>query len=481
MSWIKKLQIQHVALIALLIMFIVGHAKPIADPDVWWHLKTGLDIIDTGQVPREDRYTFSNMGHEWIAHEWLAEVIYAFLYKAGGYHGLVVINIIVLGLISTMAFHVCYRRTKGNLTWSVIAVLFIAVILSNFWTFRPHMFGYLFFTAYLFILYQYEKGQDYLIFLPLLMLLWVNSHGSYIIGIILMGFHLVAHLVDFHLGRYRGKKWPAGKRKKFLFVLGTVVLATLLNPNTYHIWLYPFTTVDAKMIVENIEEWMAPNFHHIRFQVFALLLAGVIFSLLLSSKKISVNDGVYLLAFTALTMFGGRNMALFALACFPIGVEHASEIWPFEGLKTVKFAALNWVLVAVLLVVGILNWPVFASIEDYGDPLEYPVGAVEFIIQHQLNGRIFNDYNWGGYILWKCFPENRPFVDGRTDIFVDRVLPDYVKIIEARQGAYETLMDYDPDYILVPPDVPLNTLLKDKEDWRLIYHDPVANLFAQGR
>lgn len=477
---ISRLKIQHVVFAAIFLSIVLVNSSKIVDTDVWWHLKVGEYIWQNQVIPKADFYSFTNAGHPWITHEWLAEVIFYLAGRTGGFYGLFLLNLSILAAVYLLAGRLIYLRAERDLTLTTVILVACKVFTSIFWVTRPHLIGYLFFVSYLLILELFHRGRNYTWLLPPIMLLWVNTHGSYIMGVVLLLLHIAAGVVPLNFGKLSAEFLTRPQRKKLLLTLVFVIAAIFANPNTYKLLYYPFFTVNSRQIVNNIAEWASPDFHNPVFKAFLAYFFLVFAVLIVSKKSVRLRDLLYLGLFTYLAMFGARNIALFMFISGPILGEHAAGFLN-QSRKQKQVLWLNWLLLAVILGYTAYSLPAQGAIEQRADRQEFPVQAVEYMRRQDLKGTVLNEYDWGGYLIWSRFPDNRFFIDGRTDIYEDKVLPDYVKIVKLHPDGYRLLQKYNPDYILLKVNAPLNLLLEAKGDWRLIYEDKVTKLYRRGK
>lgn len=475
---ISRLKIQHVVFASFLLAFVLVIGDKLVDPDMWWHLKTGEYIWQNNVIPKTDFYSFSNSGHPWITHEWLAEVIFYLANGAGNFYGLFLLNLGVLSAVYYLAGRLIYLRAEKDLTLTTVILVACMVFTSIFWVFRPHLIAYIYFVSYLLILELFHRGKNYTWLLPLIMVLWVNTHGSYIMGTVLILLHIAAGIFPLNFGKLKAEVWTRPQLKKLLLTLTLVIAAVFANPNTYKLLYYPFFTINSQQIVDNIAEWSSPNFHNPVFKTFLAYFFVVFATLIVSKKTVKLRDLLYLGLFTYLAMFGARNIALFMFISGPVLGEHAAGFLNrTRNQKQVLW--LNWLVLAVVLGYTFYSLPAQGTVDQKADREEFPVQAVEFMRRKGLTGTVLNNYDWGGYLIWTRYPDNKAFIDGRTDIYEDRVLPDYSKIVKLQPDGYLLLKRYNPDYILLTVDAPLNLLLAAKGDWQLIYEDAVAKLYQR--
>src|SRR5260221_353452 len=212
-------------------MFLIGRVFYegrgfVVDPDIWWHIKVGQDILRTHHWPTVDAYSFAAAGTPWIAYEWLGEIVLALAYRAGGVVSLCIF-LMVFG--SVILLTLCWLATvrSGNSKAGFIATLFLASLAFASFTLRPQMFGYLFLILTLLVMEKYRQGVSWPLWtLPVIFLAWVNTHGSFIIGIGVVGLYLVAGLFSFQAGSVEAVAWTEKQRIR----LETALLLCLAVP-----------------------------------------------------------------------------------------------------------------------------------------------------------------------------------------------------------------------------------------------------------
>lgn len=478
-SLVSRLKIHHVAFVAIFLCFVLVNADKIHDPDMWWHLKVGQYIFENGSVPKTDFFSFSNNGHPWIAHEWGSELLYYMSYKLWQFRGLFTVNILFLSAAYFILGRLIHLRTDKDLTVTTVVLVICTVFSSLFWVFRPHLLAYLFFIVYIYILELYIRGKNFLWILPVLMVFWVNMHGSFIMGVVLICIYLFSGLFAVNRQRLVSPNWNKTQLKQLTVILGLVITAIMINPNTVKMYYYPFFTMNSKAITDNIKEWSSPNFHELIFKAFLAYMFMVYTVLIISKKRIRLPDIIMLGLFTYLAMFGARNIALFMFVTGPVLGAHLAGFLPRERPQR-QLPAVNWLVLLAVVIYGIMSFPPQMTIDEKVDKDRFPYDAVQYMKSHNLRGSLFNDYTWGGYLLWTRYPDNPVFIDGRADIYEDKVLPEYMRIIKLKPDAYQLLQKYNPEYILIPPAAPINHLIKDKGDWQEVYRDKVAVLYARG-
>ena len=259
--------------------------------------------------------------------------------------------------------------------------------------------------------------------------------------------------------------------------------AVSLNPHGPVMLLYPFRTVSIGVLQDYIQEWQSPNFHHLEVQPFLWMLFLTIAALAFSRRRRGTTEVLGVVAFAYLSLLAGRNIALFALFTGPVLARHGhSALEPViarfgRGPQIPERIArvLNLVILALLLVAAAakVSIPLTPMTNEQALEGQVPVAAVEWIRQHHPAGPLFNSYNWGGYVLWALYPDYPSFVDGRTDLFDDEILTDYLDAWRADADWGAVIDRWGLRLALLEPDAPLVGALEDA-GWVQLYADGQA-------
>ena len=459
--------------------------RPIGDPDFWWHLKTGKMIVETKSIPIYDDYAFTYTGTPWKAPEWLTEVFMYSLFKLGG----VRLVILIFSLLSIAAIIVAGLRAQKdrNPYWLGFALL-LGVILSTpvLWA-RPQVFLILYASIFVFLLEKYVQKRNlrYLIPLPIIMLLWVNQHGSFILGIGIIGVFLLASWID----GYSEFKKTNKSLKRVVFnrisltlvtIIALCLLVALINPSGIKMFLYPFQTMSEPAQQEYIIEWASPNFHERTWVPLAIMFLALIAFGLRSRNRTSTSNILLCVGFGYLTLLSSRFSALYAIVSIPILTDLLTDTMPFRwsGKPNSKII----IPISVLLLTIVITYAILLLIglekkQSEFDESRYPISAVTFIKEREIQGRIFNSYNWGGYLIWSMYPENKIYIDGRADVFGTDRIRRFVDIYTTKPGWSSALVADNIDYVLIEPNTYLAYALKDSTNWKCIYEDPVSVFF----
>jgi hypothetical protein len=330
-------------------------------------------------------------------------------------------------------------------------------------------------------LYARNGKTWFLRFLPLLMILWVNLHGEFALGIALVFLYALGVAGDDML---EGKTAREITMHLYPLVLtwGACTLAILFNPNGFRMYSYPLETLGSPSIQEFIIEWASPDFHSANFQPFALQLLITLGALAFSGKA-RIRDLILISVFGYASLRASRNILIFALVSLPIiidsiGIKLALRKplhWLEQPTSQRRFTgAMNMIVLLVLLGGA---WGYVRQIVERQPQVQmeaYPVQATTFIHENYPPAPLFNTYTWGGYLIWRLYPEYQVFIDGRSDIYNHQFLGDYVAAENDSMDGKALLEQYKIRTAIFPADNALATALSDDPDWRVIYKDRVA-------
>ncbi|HEY9076949.1 MAG TPA: hypothetical protein VIO61_10465 [Anaerolineaceae bacterium] len=481
--------------VTLLLVFIMAARTPL-DTDLWWHLRAGEEFLDTGRPVMVDTYSFTRQGLSWTNHSYLSQLFLAIAYRLAGFTGVgfLMVLVIVIGVFFILL------QMKGHPLFKLPLLILGSLVMAPVWSARPQVFSFLMLGITTWIMYQWKNSQDRRIYrLPFLFILWSNLHGGYPLGLIYLGTILAAlgiqqiwmeiNRKQFCENREFDLQIRTGWRKVFILV-GVLIasyLLTAINPNGIRMWLVPFETVNIHALQTFLDEWSSPNFHQFFQQPFLWLLGSLFLVAALGGHSWKIEDALVVVVFGWMAFIARRNFAPFSIVSLPI-LSH--YLWkkvdgfhahPF--ISSIKLAGhsraipssisnmVNLLIVLILLSVGVmkLSWVTSPGLIQSLLPSIAPVGAVKWLKENIPAGRVFNDYNWGGYLIWelRAIPV---FIDGRTDLYGDTILNDYIKIIRTDEGWQAELDKWEIGTVIIPPSTPLAKQLKMK-DWKIVYED----------
>jgi hypothetical protein len=484
------LSISDVLFVALFVYLSLFVGKGLlGDGDTGYHIRAGQYILDTLSIPRKDMFSFHSPAIPWTAHEWLSEVIMALVHNMAGLTGIVVFFSLVISLTYYVYFRILKKYTN-NILLAIFFALFVITCSQIHWLARPHIFSLLLMVIWygLIDLYQY-KNKNLLYLLPLIMLVWVNLHGGFLAGFMILSIYLMGNLLSIFSVAGADRDCYKQKFKHFSIITVACLMSSLINPYGYHILLFPFKLVSSKFIIDSVSEFMSPNFHEPSVFKYMLLFMIAVFAW--SRKRLNVIEILLVLLFTNMALYSVRYIPLFAIVTAPI-IMRKTEIFLEEsknkyvaflkkradGFSSIDSAAKGflWPLAgAVFVVLAVTNGKL-----HYGfDPKLKPVSAVEFMKKEAISGNMFSSDEFGDYIIYAAWPQYKVFIDGRLDMYGTSKLKEYTNITSFKQDWVRTLDKYKITWIIFDADSALSRHLLQLDDWKLIYADDVANIFVK--
>ena len=466
-------------IVLLSMIFVLAVRQSVSlDPDLWWHLKVGQQIVNTRSIPHTDDYSFTKQGSEWVAHEWLSEVIIAGIYRLSGLVGLVTI----FSLIIFIVFWITYIRCAGKPYAAGVAILLAAAASSPLFGIRPQMLTLFLASIYIVLLERFDPKEHRrrLWWLVPFMLLWVNLHAGWALGLALIGLYLVRAVLD--------GEWDHVRPLLIVLVVCTAVVP--LNPNGFRMFSYPVETLTSASMAAFIQEWASPDFHQITYLPLAILLLSTFAAMALSPTRARLGE-IFLVLITALgALRSVRHIPIFALFAAPVLAKHLWAIATERGWDKLLTGAearpngikllINIVLLLAPLALGVFRVWHFAMHQRDFTMIRNPVAAVEFLKSQHLPGPIYNRYGWGGYLIYQLYPQYRVYIDGRADVYGDAFFAEAMRTYDGAGNWASSLDRYGIQTVLISPDAPLASLLRNDHDkWKVVYEDNDAIIFTR--
>lgn len=448
----------------------------LSDPDIWFHLNNAQYFIHNLRVPRIEMYSFTAGGMPWMNPEYLAEVPYYLAWRALGLVGIKALSLLLLESIFLGLLYLCWRES-GNIKGSAIACYFAVFLGTVSFGPRTILFGYCYLVLLLIILQRYRlKERTPLWLLPFLFCLWINTHGSWSLGLIVFAIYIVGGLVEGKAGKVEAVRWSSRELHALLATFAASVGALFINPYGYQLVLYPFDLAFRQNIaVAHVAEWVSVDFHTPRGKVVLILIFGLLLSTLLSRCQWKLTDLLLVLfgLYTGLTYI--RFLFLAALLISPLLARILAFVPPYR--PEIDKPILNLLLIAGMLVFIIRGFPSRAQLEE-SVAKDYPADILPYLRSHPLKGRVLNSYLWGGYLCWKDH-NFREFIDSRADIFVYAgVFKDYVDFLGLKH--MNAILDkYRIKYVLFDHKNPVSLVLEHDPNWKVIFNGPVSLLFER--
>jgi hypothetical protein len=467
--------------VVLLLGLLGMTAHPATDPDLWWHLRTGQWIAETGTIPHTDPFSFTRAGQAWVSHEWLSEVVFYQIWRHLGFAGLIVFSAVV----TTAGFMLLYRRCVAPAHWAAAATVLGALASAPAWGVRPQMFTFTLASLLLWLLNRGESRPWILVSIPLLFLLWLNFHAGFALGPVLMMAYAFGLVVEAAMG---DAAWREVRPLVFrMIALVAACLALVpLNPSGAQLYRYPFDTLRSGAMRSFIVEWFSADFHQLRFLSFLLLWLALLVVLARRRNHLKARVLVPLVLTAFLSLDAVRHIPIFVLLAVPViamGLPDLATAQPIRprarsvaGLIRPTFAVVVLVLMAGI---AVTRWVVLSRGQAADESAQFPQKAVAVLRTGDFGGQIFVYYDWGGYAIFKLYPKYRVFVDGRADLYGDDLLHQFQTAVQFRTGWRQVLGRWNLQVVLVPLHSALAQGLEMDPEWRLQYRDSQAVLLVR--
>ncbi|MBL4821299.1 MAG: hypothetical protein JKY98_09985 [Gammaproteobacteria bacterium] len=481
LRFLKALTIERVALFTM--AFVAAVALPLIDPDYFWHLETGEFTLFNGALPQTDPFSYTMEGRAWVAHEWLFQCILYLLHNSVGRIGVQLFT----AVMTVLALNVAFSTSASSLTSRGPRLVLLSITLLLFMPFispRPQLATYLLFATYLWVLLRakYSGCTRWLPVLPLTMILWVNLHGGYLLGIVLVWLFLTTEIMSHwrNLGSQANRSYF---RKLTLTAIATL-LASAANPDFVYHWLYPFQVMGMDLANSLITEWQSPNFHLLTFKWYLLAIISFYAAQCFRQTRPDATEFLLPSFIFAAGFVALRHIPLALLTWLPFMARAIADnrwylqliAWYSQRSNKGKQLGdteyiLNWVVLAVIVAVLVL-FKAGGSERDIEQLNEVvPAKATDFILAEGISGRMFNTYKFGGYLIHRLYPQEKVFIDGRADMYGDEFIADYAGIYFGQPGWKELFESYNIDYVICSNNAVFRQLLLEWGVFKLVYED----------
>jgi len=456
-------------------------ARNATDPDLWWHLRTGQWIVETGHIPHFDPFSFTRAGSPWLPHEWLSDVAFYELWRLGGAAALIVFS----SLITTAGFLLLYTRCPGMSYWAAAATLLGALASAPCWGTRPQMFTFALASLLLWLVERAPERPRLLLWIPPLFLLWLNLHAGFALGPALLLLYAAGLTLEVAAGTTAWKEARAPILRVLAVMLACMALVPL-NPSGTQLYRYPFDTLRSPGMRSLIVEWFSPDFHQSLYTPFLLVLMILLAALARSGAQIK-GRVLLPLVFTAVAALDAvRHIPIFILLAIPVIAAAVPEVATFRNRPAPvpvrpRLRQLFGAAVLVLLAAfAWLRWEGLARLQAVREAEQFPKNAVAFLQTRSEPRRLFVYYDWAGYAIWNLYPQYRVFVDGRADLFDGGLLQQSIQTLPQVQNGWRAILeDWNVGSVLLPPNTALAQALALDPQWSSPYRDPLAVLFTR--
>jgi len=474
------------------------------DADTGVHIRNGEQILATHAIPRSDSFSYTRPGEPWYAWEWMYDVVIAAIHHVSGLNGVVLFTAAVIGVTFALLFRFILFRS-GSLAVAVFLTLLASAAAQVHMLARPHVLSWLLTLLWVEILCRFEDGERWaLLWLPPLMLLWVNLHAGFILGLGLVGIFAVGRIWSSLAAPQDGDRQ---KIAQLVIVFSVCLLTTLLTPYGYRLHIHVYQYLSNSFLMNNIDEFSSPNFHVPVYEYFELFIPLVIAGAVLGRERLTPTGFLLLLFSLHAGLYAARNIPISAIIMsLVLGPPMTLAISPGSGCSSrprwlrflldtgqgvsdsmtrLESQLRGHVLVAVAMAVSValvLNGGRVLSkqmLAAHFDEKTFPVKAAQFIAQRGIRDHLFSSDNWGAYLIYSLYPGTKVYFDDRHDFYGEA----FVKVCgEAFSGSRqwrEPLDRYQVRWVLMPVDSPLSSLLRESQDWRADYDDGLAIIFSR--
>jgi hypothetical protein len=448
------------------------------DSDMWWHLKMGEIIWTTHTIPLADTFSYTSNHQSLVPQEWLAQLAIYGAWKWAGFSGLMLWLCLLTAAVLIAGYALC-SLYSGNAKVAFLGAMIIWLFSTVGFAVRPQMISYLLLIAELVLIHLGRtRNPRWFFWLPILFALWINCHGSFILGIILSAVILFTSLFSFQTGCLTAQRWAARTRRTMAFSLLLSVAALFLNPVGIRQILYPFDTMlRMRILLGNVDEWAPLNMTDERG---VALLAVLLCSFLLVAVRRSelFFDELLLLAIgTWMAVSHMRMLFLFGMLAAPVLSRQLATCWEAYDAETDRIWP-NAAMITASLLAIFLAFPSSRNLEEQVE-IQSPQKALEFIKANHISGPMLNDYALGGYLIWAA-PEHPVFIDGRTDIYEwSGVLGEFGKWATLQSDPNALLEKYKIGFCLLNRQSPMARVLPLLHDWKMVYADNNSVIFVR--
>jgi len=476
------------ALIFLIIwtaLLWVGRERLLRDPGTFWHTVVGRQMLNSHDVVRTDVFSFRHAGRPWLAHQWLGETAMAIIDRVGGLDGLLLAAVTLLAATYAFAAHRLISRGTTAPTAAILVTLAIAASSFHFLV-RPHLVGIPLMGATLAILADYESRRAHprrLLALPLILILWANTHGSALGGLATIWLVVAGWTAQ------RIARRPDAPRLVLAWLAAAAstlaVLANPFGPELPRLWInllrapsLPRIIIEhAPLSLASIDGWMV------------LLFAAVYLIALVRARRAGLRVTWFIpLVWLALTLQRIRHGPLFAISALialadilPAVQARPQTPRPASGRALLVPAA----VVALAVALQGLGWRVPLIGREWArlDPTYWPVESTAALraraAESPAAARILNDTLFGGYLIGYV-PAAKVWIDDRCELYGEAELNEYVAAASSAPGRIDEWSDqYDARTAFVHAGSPFDVYLKSSPRWTCLHHSPVAALYAR--
>ena len=478
-------------------MFTPLSTRLLGDAGIGWHIRTGQQILAKDAIPRVDSFSSTMAGKPWFAWEWLYDLVVGKLEASAGLNGVVWFTAVVIAAVFAWTFRLLLARGTNLGVALLLVLLAMSASMIHFLA-RPHVLSWLFTLAWFWILVSSERegSERRLWMLPLLMLVWVNVHGGFLVGFVLLAIFLVGAVWTWFTAKEVRieealRKIAAGKRARILFAVGALsAVASLVNPYGWRLYGHVYGYLANRFLMDHIDEFQSPNFHGIAQRCFLALLLITVALLAWRGRELRLSEGLTVLFAVYAGLYASRNIPVSSILLVMVVGPLVPAATLFSGFST-RMAAVEvrlrghvWPAVAVVATLAVAaNGGRMGSavwMDARFDPKRMPVEAVNFLEQQRLAGPVLSTDSWGGYLIYRLYPRTQVVVDDdRHDLYGAEFFKSYLKMVRVETGWEDFLLQHESSCLLLRRDSALANAVSESPDWKRVYGDDLSVIFVR--
>ena len=466
-----------------------GFSRLLLDGDTGWHIRVGQWILEHGQVPRVDIFSFSKPGEPWFAWEWLADVGFAVLMNAWGLKGVVWWSALLFAIFAGILMRQMLWR--GAHLFIILPLIVVGAGVATIHLLaRPHLYTLIFLPVFLWLAQaDARRPSPWIWTLIPLTAVWVNLHGGWLGGVASLGVLAAGYAAEARLGE---RDWAAARRTGA--VTAGCMVASLINPYGWQLHLHTVAYLGNDWIKERVQEFQSPTFRGEAMLQFELLLFAGLIAAGLAFRQRRVAEPLLVLLWAHLSLASARHTLLFVIVLLPMLAEQLTALWRDWAGRSVR-GSIPFILNSIaqdsqpsLRRISVLPVVAVAAVLLPAVPAPWPTSfpqekfPVEWVQQYRdllVSRRVITDDDWADYLLFANYPDQRVFFDGRSDFYGRALGEEFLKMV---QGSYQwrSLLDkHGIEAAILAPEIALASLLKQSPDWRIVRDAGRAVIFER--
>jgi hypothetical protein len=465
----------------------------LGDGDTGWHIRTGEYVLDNGRVPAVDLFSFTKSGQTWFAWEWLADVLFACLFRLAGFKGVVLAAGVLISATAFVVFRAMLWHGANPLAAMLVCLLGVSASSVHYLA-RPHIFTLLLMAVSVWLLARDRRAPTRWVWALIpTTAVWTNLHGGFVALIATIGLLVAGSIAEaFLLSRERGARLGAARRYA---VLGAgCAAASLVNPFGYHLHAHLVSYLKSDWIRKSVEEFQSPRFRDETMLQFEVLLVAGLLLAASALRRRQVVEALWVIFWTHAALGSVRHVPVYVAVAAPLIAAELTRWWEWAAAGRSPRSVVNilknlgddsaagfrrmtvWAAAPVLVLAAInepVKWP-----KDFPEE-KFPVKVVERHREALAQARVFTSDQWADYLIFRSYPQQRVFFDGRSDFYGPEIGQQYLRMAGGHYEWEQLIERYDFDYVLSPVDWALGSILKRDARWRIVEDDGKAILFER--